>query len=98
MSLTPLLENYSTPGGFPVLNNDIAVLELAEEVDLDTYPPACLARTEDSTAFDGETGEVSGWGVTASGGASSKLQEVLGRDTKTESASDCSLSPWQCRW
>ena len=78
--------------------NDIAVLELAEEVDLDTFTPACLARAEDGTAFDGETGEVCGWGVTASGGASSTLQEVSGRDTKTESASNCSLSPWQCRW
>ena len=98
MSLTPLLENYSTPGGFPVLNNDIAVLELAEEVDLDTFTPACLARTEDGTAFDGETAEVCGWGVTASGGASSKLQEVSGRYAETECASNCSLSPWQCRW
>ena len=96
--MTPLLENYSTPGGFPVLNNDIAVLELAEEVDLDTFTPACLARTEDGTAFDGETAEVCGWGVTASGGASSTLQEVSGRYAETESASDCSLSPWQCRW
>ena len=96
--MTPLLENYSTPGGFPVLNNDIAVLELAEEVDLDPFPPACLARAEDGTAFDGDTAEVCGWGVTASGGASSKLQEVSGRNTKTESASNCSLSPWQCRW
>ena len=27
-------------------SNDIAVLELAEEVDLDTYTPACMAQVE----------------------------------------------------
>ena len=26
------------------ISNDIAVLELAEEVDLDTYTPACMAQ------------------------------------------------------
>ena len=27
-------------------SHDIAVLELAEEVDLDTYTPACMAQVE----------------------------------------------------
>ena len=34
--------------------NDIAILELAEEVDLTTYPPACMAKTSDTTTFDGK--------------------------------------------
>ena len=29
------------------LNNDIAIIELAKEVDLATYTPACLAQTSD---------------------------------------------------
>ena len=30
-------------------SNDIAVLELAEEVDLDTYAPACMAQVMEYT-------------------------------------------------
>ena len=33
-------------------DNDIAVLELAEEVDLAVYTPACMAKTTDDTTFD----------------------------------------------
>ena len=33
---------------------DIAVLELSEHLDLETYIPSCLARTSDRTAFDGD--------------------------------------------
>ena len=36
------------------LNNDIAIIELAEEVDLSIYTPACLAKTSDNTTFDGK--------------------------------------------
>ena len=35
-------------------DNDIAIIELAEEVDLTIYPPACLAKTSDTTTFDGK--------------------------------------------
>ena len=59
------------------LNNDITVLELAEEVDINTYTPACLAQTSDTDTFNGKTAQVYGWGTTSSGGASSsKLLEV----------------------
>ena len=34
--------------------NDIAILELAEEVDLTTYTPACMAKTSDTPTFDGK--------------------------------------------
>ena len=34
-------ERYKVPD---TNSNDIAVLELAEEVDLDTYTPACMAQ------------------------------------------------------
>ena len=43
-------ENYMKP---TEVSNDITVIELAEELDLSVYIPACLARTEDNTAFDG---------------------------------------------
>ena len=36
------------------LVNDIALIELAEEVDLTTYTPACLAKTSDTATFDGK--------------------------------------------
>merc|ERR1712061_587840 len=68
-------ESYAPAGGS--LNNDITVLELAEEVDINIYTPACLAQTSDTTTFDGKTAYVYGWGTTSSGGASSsKLLEV----------------------
>ena len=42
------------------LNNDIAIIELAEEVDLSIYTPACLAKTSDTTTFDGKNAWVYG--------------------------------------
>jgi len=56
-------------------NNDIALLKLSEEVDLNVYTPACVAKTGDN--FDGKKAWVYGWGTTSSGGATSdKLLEV----------------------
>ena len=34
--------------------HDITLIKLAKAVDLNTYTPACMAQTEDTTAFDGE--------------------------------------------
>ena len=34
--------------------NDIAIIELPEEVDLTTYTPACMAKTADTNTFDGK--------------------------------------------
>ena len=44
-------ENYA---GSPTWDNDIAIIELAEEVDLAIYTPACLAKTSDTATFDGQ--------------------------------------------
>ena len=44
-------EDYGNPGSY---SNDITVIELAEELDLTVYIPACLAQTGDTTAFDGK--------------------------------------------
>ena len=33
---------------------DITIIELAQEVDINTYTPACLAKTSDTTTFDGK--------------------------------------------
>ena len=41
-------------------DNDITIIELAKEVDLTTYTPACLAKTSDTTTFDGKTALVYG--------------------------------------
>ena len=41
-------------------NNDITIIELAEAVDLNTYTPACMARTSDTTTFDGKKAWVYG--------------------------------------
>ena len=48
--------------------HDITILELEEDLDLNTYTPACLAKTTDSTTFDGKTATVAGWGHIADGG------------------------------
>ena len=45
-------ENYKPATGS--LDNDITVLELMEEVDLNTFTPACIAQTSDATTFDGK--------------------------------------------
>ena len=37
-----------------ILDNDIAIIELPEEVDLTTYTPACMAKSSDTTTFDGK--------------------------------------------
>ena len=42
-------------------------MELEEEVDLDIYTPACLAKSDDATTFDGKTATVAGWGLDANG-------------------------------
>jgi len=56
-------------------NNDIALLKLAEEVDLNTYTPVCLPKTADS--YEGKNAWVYGWGTTSYGGVgASKLLEV----------------------
>ena len=41
-------------------DHDISILELAEEVDLTTYTPACLAKSTDATTWDGKTALVYG--------------------------------------
>ena len=68
------------------------MLELASEVDLDIYTPACLAKQEDKTAFDDKPAEVYGWGSlvtdpTEDGHYPDTLQEVtLGVVTHEECA------------
>ena len=49
-------ENYNSL----TFDNDITIIELAQEVDLTTYTPACLAKTSDTTAFDGKSALVYG--------------------------------------
>lgn len=63
-------ENYDNA---IVRDNDITVIELAQEVDITTYTPACLAKTSDSTTFDGKNAWVYGWGTTSFGGDSSDV-------------------------
>jgi len=67
-------ESYNTPE----MHNDITIIELAQEVDLTTYTPACLAKTSDTTTFDGKKAWVYGWGLTTHGGSPSdtKLLEA----------------------
>jgi len=59
LQIDPILhENYNRPKH---LSNDIALLKLAEDVDLNTYTPACLAPS--GADFTGHRGRVYGWGV-----------------------------------
>ena len=54
--LTIDLASYTNHENFNYISydNDIAIIELAEEVDLAIYTPACLAKTSDTTTFDGK--------------------------------------------
>ena len=50
-------ENYDNA---VLRDNDITVIELAQEVDITTYTPACLAKSSDTTTFDGKNAWVYG--------------------------------------
>ena len=82
-------ENYQPATGS--LDNDITVLELMEEVDLDTYTPACLAQTSDATTFDGKNAVVYGWGTTSSGGASSSVLLEVELPVVTKAACEAAM-------
>ena len=41
-------------------DNDIAIIKLAQEVDLTIYTPACMAKTSDTKTFDGKNAWVYG--------------------------------------
>merc|ERR1712048_299151 len=58
---------YTNHESFTMPNNDIVVIELAQEVDLTTYTPACMAKTSDTTTFDGKKAWVYGWGALSYG-------------------------------
>ena len=49
--------NYKETSSY---DNDISILELAQELDLSTYTPACLAKSSDTTTWDGKTAQVYG--------------------------------------
>ena len=56
-------------------DNDVALLHLAEHLDLATYTPACIA--ESGETFAGDTATVYGWGTVEYGGdRAHKLLEV----------------------
>ena len=56
LEIDPIVhEDYQSPQPY---SNDIALLKLAEAVDLDTYTPACLASTD--ADYTGENGRVYG--------------------------------------
>ena len=66
-------EDYNPKNMF----NDIAVLELSEDVDLETYTPVCLPKTSDTNSFYGKVAEAYGWGRTKyMGQVSDKLLTV----------------------
>jgi len=67
---------YTNHESFSYPYNDITIIELAWEVDLSIYTPACLAKSSDTTAFDGKTALLTGWGETESGHTSHVLMEV----------------------
>ena len=51
-----------------VMTNDIAVIELAEPVNLTQYrhiKPACLPTQSGLSDFIGRQGKITGWGVTS---------------------------------
>ena len=62
-SLTELtidVTKYTNHESYKTSNYDITVIELAQAVDLTTYTPACLAKTSDTTTFDGKNAWVYG--------------------------------------
>jgi len=93
LALDPIVhESYESP---KPSSNDIALLKLAEDVDLNTYTPACLPAS--GTDYTGQNGRVYGWGSTAScpAASSSVLLEVevpIVSDAVCEAASSDSVT------
>merc|ERR1711936_614413 len=93
LALDPIVhESYRSPKPD---SNDIALLKLAEDVDLTTYTPACLPAS--GTDYTGQNGRVYGWGSTASCPAASStvLLEVevpIVSDSVCEAASSDSVT------
>ena len=56
--------------------HDIALLELAEHVDLALYTPACLVANTDQAAFDGLTAQVYGFGSAGDSSDGGVLHEL----------------------
>jgi len=74
LEIDPIVhEDYNNPNQ---LSNDIALLKLAESVDLNMFTPACMAAKD--ADFTGKNGRVYGWGSLASCPAQDPtvLQEV----------------------
>ena len=71
--------------------NDIAILELEEELDLNTYTPACLARKTDNNRFAGLTATVAGWGALDKWRRTKVPHEV---DIPVVSSSECARKFW----
>jgi len=88
LALDPIVhESFRSP---KLDSNDIALLKLAEDVDLTTYTPACLPTS--GADYTGQNGRVYGWGSTAScpAATSNILLEVevpIVSDTVCEAAS-----------
>merc|ERR1712106_380561 len=71
------------------VNNDIALLRLAQEVDLtSTIVPACLPSTN-SQKYTGWQAVVSGWGTTSSGGATSDVLKETSQMILANTAAEC---------
>lgn len=93
LALDPIVhESYKSP---KASSNDIALLKLAEDIDLTTYTPACLPTS--GADYTGQSGRVYGWGSTAScpSTSSSVLLEVevpIVSDTVCEAASSDSVT------
>ena len=62
-SLTELnidVASYVNHESYKTSNHDITIIELSEAVDLNTYTPACMAKSSDTTTFDGKSAWIYG--------------------------------------
>jgi len=66
-------------------SNDIALLRLAEDVDISVYTPACLPTLNQD--FTGQSSLLTGWGATSEGGSTADtLQELDGLTIVSDTA------------
>ena len=79
---------------------DIAILELAYDLDIHVYTPACLATTADGNNLPGKSGTLAGWGVHVEFPFQARPNSPLETHLTVKIGTDakCQANPTRCKY